>query len=363
MNRVLLLIVLASACGTSMMKNECTIGGVVFQPQATNPAPEFGVCQICTPAVTPVAWTNAKLGTACGPSLVCISGGRCSRAFRKLSGTGTGTWRRVTGSSADDVWVVGPASAAVRSTDRGATWTTLTLPGIESRFGVWSPSAGRAFVVGAQGTVIETQNGGQSWTELPQPMRQVLKGIWGTSPSEMFVVGTGGYVARSTNGGMTWTELLSMPDAAVQQTLNAIWGDASAIYAVGEGGTILRSTNRGGSWVRSRLSTTIEFSSVYGTGQGEVFVTGPSGTLLRTDDGMTWKTLTVPTRGDLTDVWGVGPEVYVTTQQGQVFRSTNSGESWAELSSAGAQILYGIWGSSADDLYAVGSMGFVLHQP
>jgi photosystem II stability/assembly factor-like uncharacterized protein len=354
-----------SACGMMMMPKptECTIDGVKVAPKGTNPDPEFGLCQFCDLALNPNGWTNASLGTSCATAQICISGGRCARTFRKLTGTGTGTWQDVTGSSADEVWVVGAAQTALRSTDRGATWTPSTLPGIESRYGVYSPSAGRAFIVGGAGSVLETQNGGMTWTELPPPTRRVLKAIWGSSANEMIAVGTTEYIGKSTNGGMSWsTRRLVGNDAGIGNTLNSVWGDASAIYTVGEGGAIFRSTDRGNTWQRAASVPVLEYLAVYGTG-GQVFVTGGGGTFLRSNGDNMWTRLNFPSNADLSDVWGVGTEIFVSTQRGQVFRSTNSGDSWAELSTAGTQILYGLWGSSVDDLYAVGASGVVLHQP
>lgn len=358
--RTIVMGLLAVSCGTSSVPTECTIGATTYKAEATNPAPEFGVCQVCTPTLNANGWTNAKVGTTCGMSQVCLSGGRCARAFRKLSGTGTSTWYDV-GGTAGEVWVVGSASRALKSTDQGATWSAVSLPGLSTRYGVYSPSAGHAFIVGAGGTVLETTNGGESFTQLPAPMFKVLKAVWGSSASELFVVGTDGFIGKSTNAGQAWTTLRSSSDGGVQLTLNGIWGDASGIFVVGDTGTILRSTNRM-TFDRVALSTTIPLAAVYGTGQS-VFAVGSAGTILRTKDREKWDLLTTPIRQDLTDVWGVGSEVFVSTEQGLVYRSADDGATWAELSSAGAQTLYGVWGSSTDDLYAVGSSGVVLRTP
>lgn len=350
---------LAVSCGTSSSPTECTIGATTFKGEATNPAVEFGVCQVCTPALNPNGWTNAKVGTACGMSQVCLSGGRCARAFRKLTGTGTSTWYDV-GGTAGEVWVVGAASRALKSTDQGANWSAVALPGLSTRYGVFSPSAGHAFIVGSGGSVLETTNGGESFTVLPAPMFKVLKGVWGTG-AELFVVGTDGFIGKSTNSGQAWTTLRSSSDGGVQLTLNAIWGDASGIVVVGDNGTILRSTNRM-TFDRVPVTSTIPLLGVYGTGQS-VFAVGSAGTIWRTKDRERWELLTTSIRQDLTDVWGVGSEVYVSTEQGLVYRSVDDGLTWAELSSAGAQTVYGLWGSSTDDLYAVGSSGVVLRTP
>jgi photosystem II stability/assembly factor-like uncharacterized protein len=355
-----LLLGLALSCGTMGPPTTCTIAGASFNGGATNPDPERGVCQVCTPTLTASAWTNAAVGTSCGTSKVCISGGRCARAFRMLPGTGMSTWYDVNG-SASEVWVVGSASQALRSVDQGATWTTVALPGLQNRYGVWSAAAGQAFVVGGGGSVLSTQNGGADWTRHPIPTGRVLKGVWGASASELFVVGTDEFIAKTTNGAQSWQVLRSNFDGGVQLTLNAVWGDGASVYVVGEGGTILRSTDRA-SFTRVRLANTVELVSVWGTGLS-VWVVGPAGTLLRTKDGATWAPVTAPTRADLTDVWGAGADVFLATASGQVFHSADDGATWREVSTAGAQGLYGLWGPSADTVFAVGSSGAVLRTP
>ncbi|MBL8917536.1 MAG: hypothetical protein JNJ54_01635 [Myxococcaceae bacterium] len=348
------------SCGTMGPPTTCTIAGSSYNGGATNPDPDRGVCQVCTPGLTVSAWTNARVGTSCGDSKVCISGGRCARAFRMLSGTGMSTWYDV-GGTASEVWVVGAASQALRSVDQGATWTAVPLPGLQNRYGVWSPAPGQAFVVGGGGSVLSTQNGGGDWTRHPLPMGRVVKGVWGASASEVFVVGADEFIAKTTSGGQSWQVLRSNFDGGAQLTLNAVWGDASSLYVVGEGGTILRSTDRA-TFSRVRLSTTVELVSVWGTGLS-IWAVGPAGTLLRTKDGSTWAPVTAPTRADLSDIWGVGADVFLATASGQAFLSSDDGATWREVSTAGAPALSAVWGASADGVYAVGSSGTVLRTP
>lgn len=350
------------SCGPAAPPTRCEVDGESFAADVPNPNPEFGTCQRCKPTVNRTGWTNEALGSACGQSLVCIAGGRCSRVFRRLSGTGTGTWQRVAGTSADDVWVIGPPSSALRTTDRGASWTTMSLPGLEARYGIYLPSPGRAFVVGAAGTVLETSNGGQSWTQRRQPMGRVLKAVWGFSASELIVVGADGYIGRSTDEGQSWRTLRSTPDGGIPLTFNGLWSDGSTLYIVGEGGTILRSTDRGNSFTRASLTTNAELTAVFGT-NGQVFAVGSGGTVLRSTDGQTWEAVPFPNRSDLTDLWGVGSELYVASASGSLYRSTDSGARWVVVATPGSQLLFGVWGSSADDVYTVGASGLVYKLP
>jgi photosystem II stability/assembly factor-like uncharacterized protein len=348
------------ACGQMSTPTQCTIDGATFASGAANPSPDIGVCQVCTPAVRTSGWTNAKLGLDCGGGKQCVSGGRCARVFTPLTGTGSSTWYDI-GGTASEVWLVGPMSQALRSVDRGATWTPMNLPGLQYRYGIFSAAPGQAFVVGTGGSVLSTTNGGATWTPVRSPMDRVLRGIWGRSSAELYVVGADGFIARTTNGGQAWQALRSTADGGLQLTLYGVWGDATGLFVVGEGGTILKSTD--GTSFMSLLSTTsATLVSVHGTGQS-IFVVGSSGTVLRSKDGQVFSALERFTRSDLTDVWGLGADVFVSTAGGEVFASDDDGATWRELSTAGALELNTIWGTSAQDVYTAGVSGVVLRTP
>lgn len=348
------------ACGQMAAPTECTIDGATYRGGATNPSPDIGVCQTCVPTVRTSGWTNATLGTDCGEGRQCVSGGRCARVLKALSGTGTSTWYDV-GGSAGEVWVVGPTSQALRSTDRGATWTTLSLPGLQYRYGLFSAAPGQAVVVGTGGSVLSTTTGGAMWTTVRAPMNRVLRGVWGRSAAELYVVGADGFIARTTNGGDAWQVLRSQADGGLQLTLYGVWGDASQVLVVGEGGTVLRSTD-GVTFSRVDATTTATLAAVHGTGQS-IFVVGSSGLLLRSKDGQRFERVELPVTADLSDVWGVGADVFVSTASGQVLASSDDGATWRELSTSGAQVLNAVWGTSVQDVYTVGVSGVVLRTP
>jgi hypothetical protein len=49
----------------------CVIGGTTYASGAANPA---NTCQVCKPATSPSAWSNADEGTSCGSGQYCNSG-------------------------------------------------------------------------------------------------------------------------------------------------------------------------------------------------------------------------------------------------------------------------------------------------
>ena len=54
--------------------------------------------------------------------------------------------------------------------------------------------------------------------------------------------------------------------------------------------------------------------------------------------------------------------VYVSTGI-TVYFTKDSGQNWQRMSTSSAPFYYGLWGSTANDIYAVGSSGAIYHYP
>lgn len=65
-----------SICGPwgNVCQPGCRIGGVAYRAGNPNPA---NPCQVCTPAVSTTAWSNAATGTACSDNNSCTLNDRC----------------------------------------------------------------------------------------------------------------------------------------------------------------------------------------------------------------------------------------------------------------------------------------------
>lgn len=350
-------------CVAGACSDGCYIGGSLRTPNATNPDPDFGTCQKCDTSLSRSSWTNAAAGTACGTNMACVSGGGCSKVFNAATGTGSSAFQDVWGSGANDVWAVGAATMAYRSTDGGKTWTTTaTIAGPAStRNAIWGAAANNVFIAGSGGTVVQTTNSGANWTVLASPTAQALYGIWGSAANDIYTVGAAGVIARSTTAGVTWTGLTS----GTTNTLRTVWGSAANnVFAVGDSGTILRSTDSGATWVKAQITSTANLYSIRGVAANDYYAVGASGTVLRSTDGTTWNKLTFPdTTYTIYDVWGSGAnDVYVSTGI-TIYYTKDSGQTWQRMSTSSSPFYYGIWGAAANDVYAVGSSGAIYHYP
>ncbi|HEX2660589.1 MAG TPA: hypothetical protein VHU40_20045, partial [Polyangia bacterium] len=143
----------------------------------------------------------------------------------------------------------------------------------------------------------------------------------------------------------------------ISDTLDDVWGMTGEVYAVGYNGTIVH--DRGtGTFFRERISTTLEFYSVWGLSATDVYVGIAGGKLGHASGAGSW------TRRDLSgisgpvyQVFGFSPDdLYLTT--GALYRGTLN-STWKKVDQGPPA--NSIWGSSPNDLYTVATAS--LDQP
>jgi photosystem II stability/assembly factor-like uncharacterized protein len=138
-----------------------------------------------------------------------------------------------------------------RSTDRGATWTTiLEIPdGLISAIGLDPLDPQRVVVAsqrilsivsGAIETTIQwTADGGTTWHVLPTQSFAVLSLVPDPLVPHGFLAGTGVGAFASADGGATWTRLgVGLPRALTSLSLDP--SSSRTVYAATEGGGVYR---------------------------------------------------------------------------------------------------------------------------
>ncbi|MEL6614971.1 MAG: oxidoreductase [Bacteroidota bacterium] len=178
--------------------------------------------------------------------------------------------------NAETVWAAGVAGTVVKTTDGGATWTAMTVPGADSlQFrDVHAWSAQEALVLsignGTDSRVYRTDDGGATWTqtftnEVQDAFYDCLD-FWPDGGGLLFSDSVEGafYIQRTTDYGRTWTRVPPevLPPAqeaegsfASSGTCLATTGDATAFIATGNAETprLLRTDDRGASWTATDL--------------------------------------------------------------------------------------------------------------
>jgi hypothetical protein len=140
-------------------------------------------------------------------------------------------------------------------------------------------------------------------------------------------------------------------------SLYDIWGSSgSDMFAVGEYGTILHYD--GISWELMSSGTTAHLWSVWGSSPTDVFA-GGAGVILHYD-GYTWSQINSDC-GHILSVWGSSSyDVFAGTYYGILHYN---GQDWTQVAWLPNYSVHGIWGSSATDVYAVGSSDWSAENP
>jgi hypothetical protein len=229
-------------------------------------------------------------------------------SFRELKPGGEETFWWVSGSSSDDVWMVGE-QGRITHWD-GSTFTEHTSGTTATLWGVYAFSKTDAWAVGGtpEGGVDKPNDivlhwNGSAWSPEALPTDVVgrsLYKVWGTSSDDLYVVGEFGTIWHKKAG--TWT-LESDPPLA-KGTLFTVYGcSATDVYAVG-GQDVLRSDGK--SW--SKVDLTI-FNGVNGVScgaPGEVAIVGYGGLKQRLVGDAWVDEFAIEPYGDMHAVWADG---------------------------------------------------------
>ena len=176
------------------------------------------------------------------------------------------------GFTANFTAAVAPPPLVAKSTDGGATFTLLHPSFSGSVLAAAADGAGNPIGVGAAsdgGFFVRSTNGGADWSRVQVPGTSSLSGLWTTASGTIYACGvpasapapadggvdggdggpaaaSGGLVVRSDDDGDTWTTLTTTPYA-----LTAISGtpDGRRIDAVGYVYTQIESIDYGANWL------------------------------------------------------------------------------------------------------------------
>jgi hypothetical protein len=307
------------------------------------------------------------------------------------------------GSSANDIYAVGNTGAVLHYD--GKNWNEIEVGTFSNLNGVWGSSKNDVYVVGDQsiynpGRGIILHYNGISWSTLT--VSQPLNAIWGTSSSDIFAVGSS--PSNNANGtlqfgvgailhydGKNWNKMDVNFDTKTDSGLNGIWGTSSSdVFAVGNGNTTVWHYD-GDSWHSImislnpvvNLSPQMGFAYIWGTSDKDVYVVGGGDNYLHSIyfalhyDGKSWEA--IPGINEpFSCIWGSSssniflggreqsshqPLVHIFSVI-QHFNGNNWNRQLVPSSDnnipATISIKY-IWGSSASNVYAVDSVGDILH--
>ena len=144
---------------------------------------------------------------------------------------------------------VGANGTILKSTNRGATWTSRQSGTDVSLRSVDLAENGQtAWAVGDAGTILHSLDAGDSWLLRASNTGAVLFSIaFGTSGQTGWAVGNDGTALRSTDGGVLWTPVAT-PTSEELWSVVPVGSAPASFWLVGTNGTILRSNAGGTAW-------------------------------------------------------------------------------------------------------------------
>jgi photosystem II stability/assembly factor-like uncharacterized protein len=176
-----------------------------------------------------------------------------------------------------------------------------------------------------------------------------------------------------------WTSLKS----GSTETLTAVWGSGPGdVYVTGTNYTMLHSTDGGQTWTAQlNIGATTELDGLWGSGPNDVYAAGANPNTLgqhplvlhSINSGIFWATEGVPllqitpdNPTNFASIWGSGAsDVYVVGSNyvvaPAIIHSTDAGQTWNPQTAPVQSPLLGVWGSAMNDVYAVGENGTILH--
>ncbi len=181
-------------------------------------------------------------------------------------------------------------STLYKTTDAGASWQPLSLPGSGEQANCLS-FAGESIglVAGLRGYAVRTLDGGTNFGYINPGTVRNFNGVAfvRNSTSSAFLVGDSLAVYKTADTGTTWVKMAvnSPPDSAAAFVSVCAPVNAGYAYAVGDGGLIAK--NMGADfWYPQVSGVTTRLSSVcFPNGNDTGYVVGAFGVILMTTDG------------------------------------------------------------------------------
>ncbi len=155
-----------------------------------------------------------------------------------------GSMTSVHGSTANALWAVGHAGAAIRVTDADSdtpklrAFNSQTLNAI---YGVWESTppgtdgaGGEAWAVGAKGVIRHYKGDPAVWEVVEGPTTMDLRAVWGSSSSDVWAVGDEATVLHYD--GTSWSRVKIAGLGARRPKLTAVWtAEPGHVWVAGHG--------------------------------------------------------------------------------------------------------------------------------
>lgn len=238
--------------------------------------------------------------------------------------------------SASHGFICGGGMAFFETTDGGATWRNIGLPGASSAdqplYHVYFRDANNGFVGGNNDDHWRTTDGGANWSKTP-----FFAGSWYyvdfVSPTVGFKSANGAF-ARSTDGGATWHIQAQYPSCPViygmdmRDTQVGLAG-GNRVTNPDRGDGIFKSTDAGATWVRK---FPLAANDVLWLNNSTAIATIGASIYRSVDEGENWTEINNTLSTGLSDMSLLDANTIVgVSTGGDIWRSSDAGFSWTKV--------------------------------
>jgi hypothetical protein len=275
------------------------------------------------------------------------------------------------GSGADDVWAVGKNGTALHFD--GTNWQSHSydVPTHADLLAVHGRGRDDVWAVGAGGVLLHWT--GTAWYTAPSGTKDDLHGIWASAGSDIWAVGDtsasvhwdGAAWVASPPPPPTWgVDVIAPPPAdMLPKDLYAVAGDGpNDVWVAGDAGAMLHFD--GQQWRPDAVGGYGQnYRGVWGDGNGAFWFVGTSGVIVAAYDARDPSRPYPPSAYSmppLTAIWGTAADdVWAVGAGGAIVHL--DGKTWSVVPSPTTSDITSIWGFAADDIWASTRSEDALH--
>ena len=251
---------------------------------------------------------------------------------------------------ANNGFAVGKRGAAIRTTDGGVHWTSVSTMIAQDLHDISFGDLNTGIAVGDSGTILRTTNKGGTWEKIASGTTATLNSVCMADRFTGYIGGGDFFPAqqvllKTKDGGQSWWPLDPGTGVALN-TASVCFTDSATGTAVGStsaGTVILRSTDGGRSWSPQTSPAQLfglKKVSFINALQGIIIGGGSGSVLMTTNGGSSWDDRSIPGGGNLDDVVMIGTgSAMVVGSSGNIYRTDNGGMNWAHLVGGGIIII------------------------
>ena len=310
----------------------------------------------------------------CWPCAICAAlgcgGARAERPppemWQVVSENEAAALLSVSGTSADDVWMVGAddGTGPLVLHGNGVDWVREEVDVRADLWWVQALPGGVVYLGGSGGSVFERRGGQWLRMQTPELAEATVFGVWSAGEGDVYAVGS----ARGGRGflwhydGSTWRELalplgLPLDESANPPSLFKVWGaSASDVWVVGDRGVVLRGNALAGFRRIESGSQQERLFTVHGAGGRVAMVGGSANGWALEAEGEQLVLISPPGAAPLQgvcvsergDVWAVGVA-------GNVYARDAGAAAWRDVfTHHPVQSLHAVWIDPGGGIWAVG---------